>query len=37
MHSTNLIVNYLYIKYGLQPHIFLEIGPEVQTTVIKYN
>ena len=34
MHLISLIVNYLYIKYGVPLHIFSEIGPEVQATLI---
>ena len=32
--SVNLMVNYLYRKYGVQIHIFSpKMGPEVQTTL----
>ena len=34
MLSVNLMVNYLYRKYGVQIHIFSpKMGPEVQTTL----
>ena len=33
MHLINLIVNYLYRKYGVPLHIFFsKFGPEVQAT-----
>ena len=34
MHLSNLIVNYLYRKYGVALHIFFsKIGPAVQATL----
>ena len=35
MHFINLIVNFLYRKYGVPLHIFFsKNGPEVQATLI---
>ena len=34
MHLINMIVNYLYRKYGISLHQFLTIGAEVQAILI---